>query len=339
MPKRIMIVRDAAVGDGLMVTPAVHDLADKGYEVFVATKKIVGDAVFACNPHVTKLLRLEAQTDMKARSKRIQELADKHKIDVVADCAFTCEGKYLFHRDSPNYDKPLEFRRALSEHVSYYEHINREILRCERTRPELYVHPNEEHFWVSLRSRKLGARFVQIQLTGSSINKMYPFWPVVIKSLLTTDPRVIVLTTGDPLLGKIIETSCAEFGCDPRRIWAACGDKRMTLRDSIVATKFVNVVVGPETGVINAAGCFDTPKVVLLTHSNARNLCAGWENCYPIQAPVACSPCYRIVSPGDDCDYITEAENKDIAGAMRCMAMIDPGTVTMRIFEALKGKQ
>jgi hypothetical protein len=79
------------------------------------------------------------------------------------------------------------------------------------------------------------------------------------------------------------------------------------------------------TGVLsvtNAAGAFDTPKIPLLTHSNAHNFCEQWTNCYPIQAPAPCSPCYRIVSAGDPCHMVSAGEDPDIAGAAKCMASI-----------------
>jgi ADP-heptose:LPS heptosyltransferase len=338
----ILLVRDAAVGDGIMITPAIHDLAEAGHEVHVACKKNVGDAVYPFNPWITKLHRLESCADtetctgMTVRKQKIKEIGDKIHADTTVDLAFTCEGKYLFHSDHPNYQASPEFRRALCAHANYYEHINCRVLGCKRTRPELYAGFQEDNHWARLRAANLGTKFIQIQLTGSSINKCYPYWPVVIMELQKLEPRAIIATTGDPQLGALLELACLEHGCDPRRIWATCRDKRFTLRDSIIMTKYVNVVVGPETGVMNAAACFDTPKVVLLSHSNADNLCKGWDNWFPIQALTPCSPCWRIVSPGDDCDYVTEAENPDIAGALRCMASIPPELIVNKIREALK---
>jgi ADP-heptose:LPS heptosyltransferase len=145
----------------------------------------------------------------------------------------------------------------------------------------------------------------------------------------------MVLTTGGEE-GQILERIIATTpGLDARRYWPTTGDARFKLRDSLIATKFVDLVIGPETGVTNAAGAFDTPKIPLLTHSNAHNFCEQWTNCYPIQAPAPCSPCYRIVSPGDPCHMVSAGEDPDIAGAAKCMASISVDMIIAKAKEAL----
>jgi hypothetical protein len=59
-------------------------------------------------------------------------------------------------------------------------------------------------------------------------------------------------------------------------------------------TKFADLVIGPETALLNAAGCFDTPKITLLTHSSRENLCSTWKNDYSLQAGCWCSPCHYL---------------------------------------------
>jgi ADP-heptose:LPS heptosyltransferase len=333
--RRVLLIRDAAIGDGLMITPALHDLHDKGYEVHVACKKIVGEAVYACNPYVHCLHRLERCETMLERDQKIDAI--KAKIDpyLCFDMAGTCEGQFLYHSSCPEYFMGVELRRALAADANYYEHINCRVLGCERTKPELHVSAIESRFWTHLRASTLGNKYVQVQLMGSSFNKNYPWWPIVVKGLQELHPRLVVLLTGPPE-ATLLELACTEHGCDESRLWATCGDERFTLRDALVSTKFVDLFIGPETGVTNAAGCFDTPKIVLLSHSNHRNLCDTWQNVYSIQAPVACSPCYRIVGIGDPCDYITEHEDERIAGALRCMAAIDPQSIIDKAREALK---
>jgi hypothetical protein len=60
-------------------------------------------------------------------------------------------------------------------------------------------------------------------------------------------------------------------------------------------TEYVDLVISPETGVLNASGCFDTPKIGLLTHSNKTNLTKYFKNDYSLQAETECSPCHRMI--------------------------------------------
>ena len=44
------------------------------------------------------------------------------------------------------------------------------------------------------------------------------------------------------------------------------------IRKSLLWTKYADLVIGTETGILNGAGCFDTPKIVMLSHSTEENL-------------------------------------------------------------------
>lgn len=328
---RVLLIRDAAIGDGVMITPAIRDFAERGCEVHVACKKYVGYAVYAYNPHIHKLHRFERAKDMDERERNIHALVDKVKPDVWVDLAGSCEGQFLYHSIKPMYAAPIELRRACADGHNYYEHINQRVLGCQRVKPEMYAGAQEDAFWTKLRSHTLGAKYVQCQLGGSSFNKIYPYWPVVIRDIQRLDPRIVVITTGG-IEYSLIEAGAVECGADPARMWPTCGNKRYTLRDSLIMTKYVDCVVGPETGVLNAAACWDTPKVIMLSHSNYENLCKHWTATYPLQSPAECSPCYRIICVGDPCFYVQDGP---VAGAMACMEAIDPRWVVNTVREAL----
>ena len=66
-------------------------------------------------------------------------------------------------------------------------------------------------------------------------------------------------------------------------------------RQTLTMAKHVDLVIGAETGVLNAAGCFDTPKITFLSHSKHENLCQYWKNDYCL-APedTFCHPCHIL---------------------------------------------
>jgi ADP-heptose:LPS heptosyltransferase len=51
-------------------------------------------------------------------------------------------------------------------------------------------------------------------------------------------------------------------------------------------------VVGPESAIINAASCFDVPKICMLSHSSYYNLTEYWNGNYSLKPDTAISPCY-----------------------------------------------
>ena len=69
----------------------------------------------------------------------------------------------------------------------------------------------------------------------------------------------------------------------------------------MVMTKYADVVVGPETGLMVAAGCFDTPKIMMLSHSSEENLTKYWKNCTALSAGVECQPCHQLHYTRDSC--------------------------------------
>jgi ADP-heptose:LPS heptosyltransferase len=50
------------------------------------------------------------------------------------------------------------------------------------------------------------------------------------------------------------------------------------IRESMTFLEFADAVVGPETGIMNAASALDVPKVVFLSHSSDENLTRDWDN-------------------------------------------------------------
>ena len=59
-------------------------------------------------------------------------------------------------------------------------------------------------------------------------------------------------------------------------------------------TEYADLVVGPETGVLNAAAGIDVPKVVFLSHSTEENLTKHWENTHSLYSLVKCYPCHVL---------------------------------------------
>jgi len=71
-----------------------------------------------------------------------------------------------------------------------------------------------------------------------------------------------------------------------------------------------DLIIGTETGLLNAAGFMDTPKIITLSHSSPEMLTKHWKNTIALQQPkgVGCpkSPCRQLHghdgrNPWEDC--------------------------------------
>ena len=92
-------------------------------------------------------------------------------------------------------------------------------------------------------------------------------------------------------------------------------------------------MVGPETGVLNAASTLKCHKTVMLSHSSHENLSKHWKNTTalgPEDYPDYCFPCHKMHYGFSTCN-----RDKETGGAM-CAAKINPQNVVEDILRNLK---
>jgi hypothetical protein len=79
------------------------------------------------------------------------------------------------------------------------------------------------------------------------------------------------------------------------------------------------VVIGCETGVLNAVAFESNRKVVLLSHSSHENLTKHWRNCHALSpVGIGCYPCHRLHMTWEFCQQDTDT------GAALCQVAIPP---------------
>ena len=81
-----------------------------------------------------------------------------------------------------------------------------------------------------------------------------------------------------------------------------CRSGSMSIRETLAFIPHADLVIGPETGVLNAAAMLPVPKIVFLSHSSEKNLTRDWRNCtaFPSQG-CPDSPCHRMHYSHDYC--------------------------------------
>lgn len=156
-------------------------------------------------------------------------------------------------------------------------------------------------------------------LAGSSVHKFYPHQDNVIAAVLMNVPEAVVILTGDEAC-QILEQG---WEAEPR---VRLESGKQSIRQTLALAQAVDVVVGPETGVLNAVAFEPVAKVLMLSHSSHENLSKHWVRSKVLTPNVKCYPCHRL-------HYGTEwCPTNEETGAAICAQSIPPSAV----YDAIK---
>jgi len=108
------------------------------------------------------------------------------------------------------------------------------------------------------------------------------------------------------------------------------------IRKTLAFAQVADVVIGPETGVMNAVAFETVPKILFLSHSSVNNLSRDWVNCYDmIPEDTECYPCHMIHHGSEWCHRV-EKEGDPADGTALCQANISADRVWQALDSILK---
>ncbi len=279
--KRACIARYGAMGDMIMVTPLIRRLAEDGYHVTVNCTRY-SSPILAYNPYVHNIILQERDAipnpDLGEYWREWEPEYDRY-----INLSESIEGRLL----------KVEGRRDFFTHQSWrHAECNRNYYdftlglggypTAAGLRGELYFNSEEERTARRFRDKFRDKFFVLWALNGSSHHKIYGLLAPVLADWLDAHPDAIAVTVGDKA------AKAGEF--EHPQVVRKAGE--WPIRQSLAMTKYADVVVGPESVMTNAAGCFNTPKITLLSHSSHENLCKYWLNDFCLEPDPALAPCY-----------------------------------------------
>lgn len=286
---RILLERIGALGDCIIVTPLIHYLKELGNEVYFFTSAESGVDIVKNNPHIDKIIPYIRDTvPAEKLTELLESTRQAYECDKVIDMCESIEYALALHPLDPRYMLP-KYDRATLCNKNYYDYSFEFAGYPEvkgRGQGELFF-TDEEKLEMASFFYKYKKMFVLLWgLSGSGRNKTYPAVQAVQLDLLNKYPDLLIVTVGD--------YPCKLFEIDnhPRMI-AKSGV--WTIRQSMLACRYVNLVISPDTGLLHAAGCFSTPKVGLLGHSTIENITKYFENDYSIESECDCAPCFRLI--------------------------------------------
>lgn len=320
--KTALLIRLGAWGDMVWASAVVREMKKEGYNVTLnCTDR--GYTIVKNDPNIDRFVVVDdGELSFDELSQRFWPALSKG-FNKVVNLTGSLEDSLLV---TPNTADPLtgevmynwdHQRRHTRCNVNYMDRTM-EIAGypdCKGVNGQLFFTEKEEN-WAKAFKAKLPGFLIVWSLGGSAAHKAYPYAELVAQEILKTYEDVQVVTVGDNVC-KLLE-----FGDHPRNL-RKCGE--FGIRKSLVLAKHADLVIGPESSVINAASCYDVPKILMLSHGSVENLSKYWTNTINLSANVPCYPCHKLHYTLD-CPLVEQIKSPV------CMGKLNPN----RLLEAIE---
>jgi len=266
-------VRYGAFGDLMQASSVFKAIKDEGYHITLYTSP-PGSDVITNDPNIDKIY---LQDKDQVPNPELGSFWDYHKkkYDKWVNLSESVEGTLLALPGRTHFLLPPSLRHSM---------LNRNYMEFQHEmagvpyKPNIRFYPTEEERkWARKQREKMGGFVVLWTLAGSSVHKTWPYVDNVVAALMNSNPSIHVVFTGNSDC-QILE---AGWENEPRvhrtsGVWS--------IRQTLAFVEVSDCLIGPETGVLNAASCLPMPKIVFLSHSSHENLTRDWTNCYPLSA-------------------------------------------------------
>lgn len=285
--KTALVCRFGGLGDLIQASSILPGLKAQNFHVTMMTTP-KGREILREDPHINDWW-LQDEDQIPNHELHDYWKAVARRFDKFVNLSESVEGTWLAYPGRASYYWPDHVRRKYLGR-NYLEFAAE--LAGTPYRPYVQFYPTEsERRWADSERDKMAGECEMIMwcLSGSSIHKAYPWTDAVLARLISDFPGISVVFTGDDLC-RVLE---AGWEKEPRVI---CRSGEWTMRQTLAFALACDVVVGPETGVLNSVA-FDPRilKVVFLSHSSHENLTRDWLRTVAL-APekTPCYPCHRI---------------------------------------------
>lgn len=309
-PKEALVMRYGAIGDMVMITPVVRQLKKDGYHIVLNCSEYATQ-VLKENPYIDEFI--VQQKDVIPNDMLDEYWAEISKgFDKVVNLTGTIEQDLLKvqGKEEFNWSHKKRKKECNKNYIDYTMQKAGYDLKGEST--ELFFTEQEEQLAKIFLENHKGKFLIVWAMSGSAMHKAYP-WSEYIAGTICQKygDDTLIVTVGDDI-ARMLEWNLPNTL--PR-----CGI--FTIRQSMILTKYANLVIGPETGILNAAGCYNTPKIIFLSHSSEENLTKYWKNVTPLHPEnCRCHPCHKLI-------YVDTCPKGKMTDRPRCAENIKPETV------------
>lgn len=300
--KAAAVVRYGGIGDMIQAASVLPGLKAQGYHITVHTSP-VGRAVLANDPHIDAFY--VQQTDQVPNESLAEFWAhEAAKVDKWINLSESVEGSLLALPGRTLYAWPHEARHKVLN-LNYAE-VTHDIAGVPHKFAARFYPTDEERAWAKAERASVKGRVICWSLSGSSVHKAWPWTDTILARLLVKHPDVHVVLMGDATC-QMLEDGWQN---EPRIF---CRSGKWGIRQSLAFVEQADLVIGPETGLLNAVGMLPMPKIVMLSHSSRENLTKHWHNTVALEPQgVSCFPCHKLHYGWSGCN------RNDESGAAQC---------------------
>lgn len=322
--KTAAVVRYGGFGDMLQTSSILPGLKRQGFHITMFTHTKAKDIVVN-DPHIDDYFLVDKE---QVPNEWLGDFWDYHRprFDRFINLSESVEGSLLALEYRINYHWPKEARHKFMNHN--YVQMSHWIAGVPFTKPETRFYPDDEEVkWAEdLKAQLQADPLIMWVVSGSSVHKVWPYMDNAIARILVTYPNAKVILAGDPDISAMGEIGWEN---EPRVI---CTCKDWEIRQSLTMAEYCDLVIGPETGVLNSVSMRDIQKIMFMSHSSPMNNGHDWKNTTLLTPEdCGCYPCHQLHYRFDTCSRDEET------GTAECQAKIDLEPFWRALIRRLKG--
>lgn len=321
--KTCAVVRLGAFGDLVQASSVFPGIKAQGYSITLYTAPR-GYEVVQHDPHIDAFVVQDPdQVPIHELGEFWKWIRTRH--DHFVNLSETVEGNLLASPGRSTHEWPHALRHAFLD-MNYLEVVHAVAEIPMPSRQKFYA-TEEEKAWAKRERDKMGGdKVVLWTLSGSSVHKTWPYLDQIVARILVSSPGARVVLAGDDSC-KMLEVG---WEAEPRVIKKS---GEWSIRQTLAFIDQADLLVGPETGVMNAAGLHPVQKVVTLSHSSVENLTKHWKNCISLTpASTKCYPCHQLHYGFEFCP------RDEKTGTSACQADISPDAMWEAVAPLLNKK-
>ena len=306
--KTACIVRYGGFGDMLQTASILPQLKQSGYHITVMTTP-KGHDIIRHDPYVDDWY-IQDHDQVPNNELGLFWSEQSKRFDLFVNLSESIEGTLLAIPGRINHSWSQSVRHRMLN-KNYFE-FTAQLAGVDAKPVKLFYPTDEERQEMQTNTDEFN---IVWSLAGSSIHKFSPHMDAVIARILLDIPNARIHLVGDEAC-QLLEQGWQN---EPR-IERTSG--KLSIRQTLTLAQQADLVIGPETGVLNSVAHEPNAKVVLLSHSSKKNLTQHWYNTWSlIPTDCHCYPCHRLHYSTEFCDV--EAES----GTALCMRNITPDMI------------
>lgn len=322
------VVRLGSIGDNLIASSVLPLLA-KEYQVEVICQT-PNHVIFENNPHVSKLTVWKPEDIPPYSSDAWWAWRDVRAKEYARfiDLSQSCEVTLAYVKAQVQFRWPAAVRRKWCDR-SYLAMVH-DLAEVRYEFAPKFFPTDEERERATVTKAKVGERVIGWALSGSRIDKIWPYAPIAIARMIKEFNLPVILFGGpgkdyDIALqikehverqnGSLAGLHLAISPSQEVAGWVAGapGEKLKLegpkeplwpIRRSLSQIQACDLVITVDSGLGWGVASEAMPKIMLLSHASQKNITHGWINTVTLQADshrVPCHPCHQLHDSIDTC--------------------------------------